>query len=655
MVTIKKIFRFFCYMLLVLLIAACAMIYFISPEKFPPARMARFFYYQRLSEHFMSIFWENFFTSEILYTGDFVYAGTVSGVEVFDARDEKTLKHVKNIRLYGRVGHLSREGNTLYATSGATGFFTLDISSPADPRIIGKLNLFHDYYVDDGAVKNGMVYLSTNQGLVIVNAKNPARPQIVGTLKGKSFKWVDLQGDKLYMAQAGKGLLIFDLSNPPRPALLSKLRVYKQPEGTPLPVDPPPRWVLNRGDYVYLANGYQGISVVNVKNPKKPFLVRHVKAGTFCDQISAVGRYLAVRSLPNTLTFLNISQPDFPKPVKAMPGLGFTREGFHVTKAIFMTHISGFHIADIHNPLSPKILSSYAKKPLAWDVKIHGNFVYVANGDEGLKIYSLSPPDKPVLLSSIMTTGFAMRLEVIYPYVYVANGISGVDVIDVKNSLHPVYISSFNFEQRSWGMAQNNATIYVASGSMGLTLFDVHHPKQPSFIAGKSDHVSLDDVLEHDYYFNVSVASPYVFLMGFFGNVGLLNLQQKEIYRITPFWEAMPQTCDVKRKGNIFYLGYNGGIQIVRLEKNKKLKPVGKYRTRGLVLGLSVDGERLFATDYKKGIFVFDIQNPSQPKKIAQYTTKGTPRNIAVKGNFAYVADGEAGLTVIDLATGKIQ
>lgn len=651
---LKKLFCYFCCFVFALLLFAGAMIYFISPEKFPPARIARFMYYQRLSERFMSIFWENFFTSEILYTGEVVYAGTVSGIEVFDARDGKKLAHVKNIRLYGRVGHLSREGNILYVTSGATGFFTLDISSPLEPRIIGKLNLFHDYYVDDGAVKNGMVYLSTQEGLVIVNAKDPSEPRIVGTIKAKFFKWVHLSGDKLYLAHAGKGLLIFDLKNPARPVLLSKLNVYKQPEKTPLPVDPPPRWVLNVGDYVYLANGYQGVSVINVKNPKKPLLVRHVKAGIFSDQISIVGSYLAVRALPNTLTFLDISKPDFPKPVKTMPGLGFTRAGFHGTKAVFMTHISGFHIADIREPLSPKVLSSHAKKPVCWDVKIHGDVLYVANGDEGLKIYNVASPEKPVLLSSIMTTGFAMRVLVRYPYVFVANGISGVDIINVRNPKHPAYVTSFNFEQRSWGISQNKNIIYVAGGSMGLTLFDVKNPARPVYLAGKTDHVAYDEFLKHDYYFNVSAAHPFVFLMGFLGNVGITNIKQKGTYHITPFWDAAPHTCDVKQKGNIFYFGYNGGIQIVRLEKNGILNPAGKRRTRGLVLGLTIEGNQLYAADYKKGVLVYDIQDPSSPRETAHYATKGTPRNIAVKGNIAYVADGEAGLTVINLATGQV-
>lgn len=650
---IKKILRFLALLFLSAAFCTAVLLHFVPFEK-TPLVLFRYWRYQKLAENFMRLYWENFITSEMTYTGNFIYAGTTEGISVFDARDEKNIRLVKKVPLYGRVGHITVEGNILYATSGASGFYTLDISFPENPRVTGNVNLFRQNYVEDGAVKNGMVYLSTDRGIVVVDAKNPRKPRVVSHVDEPQLMWVHVNANTLYVAKAAYGMLIYDISRAEKPVLLSKLKLYEPQKNKPVPVDEPPRWVTTVNNYAYLANGYQGISILDVHDAHHPVFIKHFKTGAFCDQIAVFGQILAVRALPQTILFLDVSSPENPVIVKSMRGIGFPHQGVRGNKAVFVTSRAGFRIADITNPLAPKILGTYIHPPVASDIQIYGNYIFLADGSGGLEMYKIMKPGEVKKLSTLQTTGLANSLAVSFPYVFIANGLAGVDVVDVWDAENPVLKTTFNAEQHNWGVALQNNLLYIAAGTMGMTVYDVRDPLHPRFVSGLKRGLVLADEIKNDYMFHAGASPPYVFLSGFMGSTGVLDMREKNLYRFVPLRMPVPQVCSVASRGNIFYFGYNGGIQVAASDTAGAFKPVFHIRTGGIVFSLDVDGNRLYATDYENGILAFDISNPARPQEVTRYhTTIRKPRGIAVKDNVAYVAAGEDGLLILDLAKGQ--
>jgi hypothetical protein len=115
------------------------------------------------------------------------------------------------------------------------------------------------------------LYITTAQGLAVVDAADPTAPTFAGGYSGSFLRGArqsTVQWHYCFVTDE-EGVKVFDISNPTRP--------------TPIPGASVP--LRNAGGlyiartYVYVADGADGLAIVDVKNPEKPHLLTHFTAG----------------------------------------------------------------------------------------------------------------------------------------------------------------------------------------------------------------------------------------------------------------------------------------------------------------------------------------------------------------------------------------
>lgn len=640
----KKFFLFLLFFFLITVLAA-----FFYREKLLQFAFYRF--YGKMIETRIHTLWGNFITRGIVYTGNVIYAGTFGGLSVFDTYTSADIRLVKRLQLHGTVTTILKEKNTLYVVSQMKGIYVIDVASPFEPKVLAVVDLMGELLTKHAALENGFLYLTTNRGLIVVDVRNKTRPKIAKKILTGSLNEIFTDGKYAYVTQGGKGLAIFDIRQPDNPVKLGEVNLYRAVKGKPLPVELPPTEVVVSGDYAYVANGNNGMAVVNVKNPEKPALIKHVRTEKYCDGMTIMGDYLALKLLPDTVLFLNRHDPANPVAEKSIPGIGFPPYGINGRHAIFVKSRSSFSLVDILNPLSPETLGTYSIKTGAKAVRADDYYVYVTMGSRGLKIYRRAPPENPVFLSSIRTTGTASGMEIWKEHAFISNGFqSGIDVIDIRFPETPVLKNTFNAELMTWGLAVDKNVLYAAAWDSGLVLYGLLNPAKPAYLATADESPVHED---NPPVVSVAVRYPYAYFGDLFGRFYIADISNPA--HIVFLKKISASALDIALKGNVAYLaGFEQGIHAVDISSPENAKVIADFQTDGFVSAVDVEGSRLFAADKKRGVYVFDISNPAELKSVAVFKTRGNPEDVDAVGDFCYVADGNAGLAVITVSDGQI-
>lgn len=113
--------------------------------------------------------------------------------------------------------------------------------------------------------------------------------------------------------------------------------------------------------------------------------------------------------------------------------------------------VSGFDVTDdllvlavqqrglfIYNRRTQNKLSEIPLTGQALDVKVSGNYAYVACRQEGLQIVDISDPSDPKFVSRFDTKGYATSIDIKDNLALVSSGSGGVYLFDVSNPAKPV-------------------------------------------------------------------------------------------------------------------------------------------------------------------------------------------------------------------------
>jgi hypothetical protein len=223
------------------------------------------------------------------------------------------------------------------------------------------------------------------------------------------------------------GVWVVDLANPAAPY---RRAVYDTP-GTVWAV------ALNAtGSLAYVAAGSGGVKILSLANPSAPTLAGSVAIAGIQRDIAVAGNIAYVADQMGRLVTVDVATPSAPR---EMGSVVIGRYTFDVavegTRAILHSADSTAYldVADVAVPTSPVIRSSTAVDG-AGGVKglaLGGGRAYVADGAQGLKIYSLANPAAPALVGSGYTVGDAQGVVVGSTMAQVADATSTISVIDL--------------------------------------------------------------------------------------------------------------------------------------------------------------------------------------------------------------------------------
>jgi hypothetical protein len=281
---------------------------------------------------------------DIGVTGNIVYiADRRSGLRIVDVSDPKQPKDITMdtgpLPLDGFTVRLALDGNRLYvATESPYRLYVLDITQPKTPSVLGSLELpvaIRGHLIMGMRVQDGWAYVVTlnrveNSGtLQVVDIRNPAQPQLRGSLDGLRGGPLALAiaRDTVYVTTDRSALLILDVSNPALPSLKGTFGEAAPTQGVELRIS---SGITVAGDMAYVVetrcdpqcvrdtvrreNRFTVLDLTTPLTPRRRGTVRVRDEVTIAvaSPIAVAGRFAYLVEFAAGLQAIDISNPDAP-------------------------------------------------------------------------------------------------------------------------------------------------------------------------------------------------------------------------------------------------------------------------------------------------------------------------------------------------------
>jgi len=283
------------------------------------------------------------------------------------------------------------------------------------------------------------------------------------------------------------------------------------------------------GHYAFLANGGDGLRIYDVSNPKNPVCVGHtndVGLNGNAMGIALFDDYAYVANGNDGMRIYDISDPTHPKNVGHAPEIanpassfgiaasGVRRDGLFQTirSWFFGKHRKGAHYAflanyndglriyDVSDPANPKRIAHVNDGGTALFPAVSGKYLFLANDFDGLRIYDISNPANPTNIARIKDTGYPWGVAISGKYAYVADNFYGLSIFDISDPTHPISVAHINnspprevfnghnndhvhFDGSAYGIAVAGHHAYLANFGDGVRVYDISVPTNPINIA----------------------------------------------------------------------------------------------------------------------------------------------------------------------------
>ncbi len=316
---------------------------------------------------------------------DLVLAGTTAliacesgGLALFNIAEGVEATEVGRYDHSGEALSVSAAGQTAYLAEDEGNLQIIDISNPQTPTRIGHFD--NSAGAQQVQVINGRAYIGANYKFMIVDVGNPAQAVEIGScsLPDQYCKAIQVDGNRVYIANFSAGLLIIDISDPASPTIIGNY----QP-GNSIYVF----GVQVVGTTAYVGCYSSGLHIVDISNPASPSLIGSYDTPWYAGEVRVAGSTAYVADSFGGLQIINISDPKHPS------------------------------------------LRKELKLPRTVDhIQLAGNRVYVTvNGDstDSIQIIDISDPNQAEVIETIETTGAPAGIYVLNNKAYVAEGSSG--------------------------------------------------------------------------------------------------------------------------------------------------------------------------------------------------------------------------------------
>ena len=584
------------------------------------------------------------------------------GVFIVDMKDSQSpdiLCHYDSIEV---ATGIDVSGEVLFVACRHHGVELVDISNPRKPLYLSTVRTGEAQSV---AVWQGYAYAGVwhTSEIVVANVRNPREPKITARCPLNGFgDGLTIRGKHLYAATGhhspierhlqkrarrgknepgygrGHGLEIFDISNPAEPKFVSRV---KNPVFYRITND---MWSVKvSGDHAFVADTHNGIFVVNIEDPDKPFFVAQrqlpyiesEKLPGFVGGLALAKDYIYVAGGWTDLHVVaapGLAKPcvhEQDKPPVIPPSKPRHDKRFRIYRcdgqvravdfmgdtAIVAAGSDGIHVVQLWPEI--KRLNQYDTEGFAMEVKVFGNQVYLAEERGGLSIWQESGKGA-LTFQGRYESGEQIVRDVVVPkpgtYALLELDMGTLDIVNVSNPADPkrvfrdpdktekVFHDGGNgFMNVGNGLVENRY-VAVLWGLAGLRWYDLSSSTEPTFFNGDN----------------------YEYWLGTNGSVA--------------FWDKT-------------LLAYRGGLLLVDREEHRPLSEMEIYRVDGHTLSgeLRLYGNKLYVSRRPSGdVSVIDVSDVTKPVLLEHLNVPGNPGELVSHNGILVIPNGYEGLWVDD-------
>lgn len=283
----------------------------------------------------------------------------------------------------------------LYVCSARQGLLTFDVSTPASLEPLDELDFSEgkrcQYVAIDEATSHALVSHAEEQSnpqsfLAAVDIANPsALSESVMMPRDEQPAGLDVEGGLVVLAAKGDGLLLFDWDG----SSFSELGGAALDEA----------WnVRLHGSLAYVANGADGLSIVDVSDPSAPVLRGSVDLEGIAKDLVVDGDRAYVALGGEGIAAVDVSDPDAPALLdwEETPGSALAIAYSPEVSALFVSDWNDIRIFDLSDRDDPLSLGHEAlpfgpdREARTMGIASNGAYVFSSNWDE-LASYEMTP------------------------------------------------------------------------------------------------------------------------------------------------------------------------------------------------------------------------------------------------------------------------
>jgi hypothetical protein len=421
--------------------------------------------------------------SSIQAVDHLVYLGTVDGLEVVDIRDPSKPVVLGRWQTPGGVDWItgvSIWGTRAYLAAGRGGIYVVDITRPADLRMIAHRTGIGD--VEKVRANETWVWALVDGDLHTYPATlGEAETALVQVPLSGSSKDLAIAGNRVLVADDEGGLLVLEASSS------GSMRLLDRWNGAGAV-----RAVVVEGSTAYLANNALGLQIADLSDPSKFLVLTNVPVTGLPLSLAVEGGLALVGSEMDGLHLVDVGDPTKVREWGGMLGtVPVRRVILRGGRASVLAGDRSVYFLDVRQPAAPLTLGVLNGPRSVGDIAWVGDHLYVVDSNE-VRVYDVANPAEPKQVGSLEMNFYgAHRIVVDDGLAFVAAAADGVRVLDVRVPSQPRFLAALDTAGDAMGLGRVGNEVYVADGPNGVVVFEPDlDPSNPPEIVGSPAGIS---------------------------------------------------------------------------------------------------------------------------------------------------------------------
>jgi hypothetical protein len=521
------------------------------------------------------------------------------------------------------------------------GLKIFDVSNPQNALLLSEL------YIPNAstsiAVKGNYAYvLGMYYGLTIIDISNPSNPTIISrlTINGTSNN-IFVDSSFAFIANSGNGLKIVNVVDPIHPTLES---TYDTPGEC--------KEVFVKDENAFISDGNGGFEIVDVSNPSIPSLIAH-------DTTKAISIYVSddIAYICNDITYnidlslFDVSQRSNPIPISSNDIPGSAEKTIVMDSLCYVEGSAGLSILNCSNPGNPVLLSTYPFPDsfiFGTGICLSNNYVYIYSIDAYsdrcyVQTIDVSNPNELQQINYYRTCSGVYDVQVDGQYLYVANDIDGIKIFNITNSQHPLLIGSYDTPGYARHIKLDGDILYVADYGVGVQLISLEDRTNPQLIS----------TFPANWAFNLDIVGNYAFVVGPPIAYGVVSYQDPANPVLVGSYSIYDlQTIQIS--GSHVFLGGASGLGIFDVYPLEAPHLAGGVDMSGVAIsGIAVRGNYAYLSGYgSQGVAlgIYSLANMQHPVQVGYFIGGGVGMDIKIFGNNAILGGGRDGIYLLSMS-----
>jgi hypothetical protein len=244
-------------------------------------------------------------------------------------------------------------------------------------------------------------------------------------------------------------------------------------------------FIINGIQYAFLADGQEGLEIINISNPQSPSLTYKFATNGFAKEVYidslSSNKYAFLSDEDNGLYILDVTNPSNPILDTALAYTGGVNSAYMYNGYLFAALKQGvIKIINLKSlPDSVYEVSTYVPQNLVEHIEISGFNAYLLEKTYGFEIVSIVNPEAPTFLSIFNTPGGCYNLKIGNDIAYIADGTAGICMVNIGNPSQPYFVEQTNTESDVRGIDYSPNYMFTAEYNMGAEVFNLFNPISP--------------------------------------------------------------------------------------------------------------------------------------------------------------------------------